>query len=680
MGENAPMIVSRSFFQRIPFIRISSLFLIGILINHYLQIDFYALGILLTLLLSILIFMWNNSQLSGIKIQNLLIILSILVCGMLYPNKINGKYLPTRLDQKDYFLAEICQRPLEKAKTYQSILWIQGRSYPKNEKVIVYFSKEKFDTTLKPGDQVILFAKPQEIKNMGNPFEFDYQSMMHNKGIDFSIYLSPGTYRKTGLRINRFRYLAEQARDKLVTLLAATKIENEECAVISALTLGYRAELDPETLNYFVNTGTIHVLSVSGLHVALIFLILSFLFSGMNKGKFGAILYPTLLLLFLWIYAFITGFSPPVQRSTVMFSFVIIGKVLRRPVTIYNSLLASALVLILLDPNVLFDIGFQLSYLSIFGIVLLQPPLESMIKVKNKSLKWAWTLLAVSMAAQLITFPLSILYFNQFPNMFWLSNYCAIPGTTILMWLTFGFFITSPIPFISGILAQIIQFTTNLMLLILKWISELPHAVIHGIVLSPIQTSIMYACLFACIIYGFSKNKTWLFGSLILLITLQISALYGKYELFNLKSIYVYNSKNSLIHLVNGRSNYIVCVGKYKATRQEINMIQNVCNHLKLQSPKFIELTKVDRFDAPDLRINDKTLRFLNCRINYSDQLKFTIQATDLMKFRRKNPELSKNEIVHEIPITRYASLNGKITYAINFTAHIKKAVCVFLE
>ena len=278
MGENHPMSVTKSFFQRIPFIRICSLFLAGILINHYLPIHYHWSGILLTLLISILIFLWHNSNYSGVKTQNLLIALSLLLSGIFYSNTPIDKH-STTFDQKDYFLAEVYQKPTEKANTYQSILWIQSKLLPKPEKVIAYFSKENFDTTLIAGDQLILFAQPREIKNMGNPFEFDYRAMMHNKGIDFSLYLTPGTYRETGIKINRLSYRAEQVRDKLIVMLAATKIEKEERAVISALTLGYRAEIDPETLDYFVNTGTIHVLSVSGLHVALIFFILSFLFS-----------------------------------------------------------------------------------------------------------------------------------------------------------------------------------------------------------------------------------------------------------------------------------------------------------------------------------------------------------------------------------------------------------------
>ncbi|MDO9614651.1 MAG: ComEC/Rec2 family competence protein, partial [Bacteroidota bacterium] len=594
------MPVTRSFFQRIPFIRITSLFLIGILINHYVQIELQWMGIAVTILLSILIFLWHNSNFSAVKTQNYLLSLCILLSGVFYPKKVIEKH-SSGFDQKDYYLAEICQKPAEKAKTYQSILLIQSRSLPKPEKVIAYFSKESFDTTLITGDQIILLARPQEIKNMGNPFEFDYRTMMHNKGIYYSLYLQPGTYYKTAKKISRFSYMAEQVRDKLVALLAATKLEKEERSVVSALTLGYRTELEPETRDYFASTGAMHVLAVSGLHVGLIYLIISSLLSEINRGKIGSVVYPATLIIFLWTYAFITGFSPSVQRATVMFSFVIVGNILRRPVNIYNSLSGSALVLILYNPDVIFEVGFQLSYLAVFGIVLLQPPMANMLQLKNKMLKWGWSLFTVSVAAQLATFPLGLFYFNQFPNFFWLSNFFVIPGATIIIWLAFSFFVLSPFPVIPGILAQIIQFVTSLMLDILKWISRLPHAVSEGIIYSHAQTWIIYGLIAAFVVYLFLKNKIWLFAGLMLLITFQISAIWTKYGLINQRIVYVYNSNNTLIHFINGRINYVLPISKLPVTEREMNMIQNVCVHLKIEKPTFLDQESMKNFESSDL-------------------------------------------------------------------------------
>jgi competence protein ComEC len=641
------MSAARNIFQKIPFIRITSLFLIGILLQYYLSFDLRATAITCTLFISVLIFMWRNSSFTTVKIQNVIIACGILISGLFYPGKVQERQLPA-FDRKDYFLAEVCQKPAEKANTFQTILLIQNRSLKKPEKIIAYFSKFEFDPTLKTGDQLIILARPQEIKNMGNPFEFDYQSMMKKKGIWFSVYLDKGSYLKTGGQINRMIYLAERMRDKLVSILAAAKIGKEERSVVAALTLGYRTELDPETTDYFASTGAMHVLAVSGLHVGLIYFILGFLLSPLKRTKIGTFFCPVGLLSFLWIYAFITGFSPSVQRATVMFSFIIIGSVIGRPVNIYNSLSASALVLLLLNPNIMFEVGFQLSYLAVFGIVLIQPKLAALIVVKSKYLKWGWDLFTVSLAAQLATFPLGLLYFNQFPNLFWLSNFFVIPGATLIIWVTFGFFVLSPIPFISGLLVQLVHYITYLMVGSLKLMSSLPNAVAEGIVINPLQTWILYGILLSAIIFLFSKNKRWLFVSLSLVAQLQIAAIGNKIGLINQKTIYVYNSRNTMIHLINGRTNYLLTTSTDTIPERDLQIAKRVKNHLRLNEPIILDTKTNNSFRTNDIDVNDDKIQFLNCLISYSNGPEFQFQGQKKLMLEIQNHGQSKKETLNK--------------------------------
>lgn len=609
----------RNFFQKIPFIRITSLFLIGILLNHFYTIEFHLLAVVVTILISVAILLWHNSNYTTIKLQNVLISLTIILSGIFYQTTI-VKNKPAAFDRKDYFLAEVCQQPTRKAKTYQSILKIQNNSMTKPEKVIAYFSNDQFDSTITTGDQLVVLAKPQEIRNMGNPFEFDYQAMMNKKGIWHSVYLPEGTYLKTNHRFNRVTYLAERLRDKLISKLSAAKLGKKERAVVEALTLGYRADLDRETIDYFASTGAMHVLAVSGLHVGLIYFILGFLLSGLKRFKQGNYITPVALILFLWSYAFITGFSPSVQRATVMFTFIIIGNILRRPVNIYNTLTASALILILLNPDVIFEVGFQLSYLAVFGIVLIQPKLAGFIEVKNKFLKSLWNLLTVSIAAQLATFPLGLLYFNQFPNFFWLSNFFVIPGATLIIWMTFAFFIFTPIPFVTELIAKFIQWTTSILLEILRILSELPYAVSEGIIIKQLDAFLILGILISILILGFSKRKIWLFYAMSLVIFLQISQLTTKYQLINQKVIFAYNSPNLMVHLINGRTNYLITNGLDKITETDQNIVQKVVNHLKLNDPVIINRHHSGEFNFSDLSGSHDTFQFLSCKIQYNKQ------------------------------------------------------------
>ncbi len=630
------MPVQRSFFQKIPFIRIFSLFLTGILIRHYFHIDVRLVAILLTILISGLLIFWHNSNFIGIKIQNQLLSAGIVICGIFYPND-SVRQLPS-FERKDYFLAEVCQKPAEKANSFQTILRIQNNSLTKPEKIIGYFSKANFDSTISTGDQLILLARPQEIRNSGNPFQIDYQSMMHRNDIWFSVYLKAGSYLKTGNQINRLGLKAELYRDKLISMLTAAITAKEERSVVSALTLGYRTEIDPETLDYFASTGAMHVLSVSGLHVALIYFILGFLLAFVKRGRFGIVFFSVVMILFLWIYAFITGFSPAVQRATVMFTFVIIGNGLRRQVNIYNSLTASAFFLLLLNPEVIFDIGFQLSYLAVFGIVLIQPALNDILEINNPILKWSWSLFTVSLAAQFITFPLGLFYFNQFPNLFWLSSFVVIPVTTAIIWMTLAFFICSPIHGLAMIIGAIIEKTTQIMLLSLKEMDALPYALTEGIVLSPVQVWILFACISAIVIFFATKNKTWLYATLVFFLLFQIVELHEKEKTLNQNFAYIYNTKNPMIHLVNGRNNYMITTDFNKLSRSEKKTFEKVADYLRLNPSQIISTEQLNDYEYDDLIIKKNRMLFTNSMIDRKNA-----NLIDLAIYRQgfqSNPEI----------------------------------------
>jgi len=606
-------------FQQVPFLRISGMFLIGIVVGQYSSRDIFWTPTLATILICSLIFFWHSHHYSLSKVQDYLIPMCILAFGMMYSNQNTSQEfnIPER---RDYFLAEVAQKPAEKANTYQTILNIQNPVVEKPQKIIAYLSKEQFDSDISIGDQLIILGKPQWIKNSGNPFEFDYESIVHKKGIYYSVYLPFGTYRKTGIHFNRIKYLPEKIRERLISILKNSSIKEQNLSVIQALTLGYRAELDQETIDYFASTGAMHVLAVSGLHVGLIYFILGYLFSGIKRTNTGRkYLFPTILITLLWSYAFLTGFSPSVQRATIMFTFIVIGESIRRPVNIYNSLSASALFLMLLNPEVIFEVGFQLSYLAVFGIVLIQPALAGIIEVRNKILRFMWDLFTVSIAAQLATFPLGLFYFNQFPNFFWLSNFVVIPAATILIWLTFGFFILSPFPFVAVICAQLIDWLTSVMLYLLKIISEIPHAVSEGIIIGQLQVWIIYSAIISLMLFWHSKRKQWLYSGLILLIFLQCNILISKFKLINQQAVYVYNAKNVMIHLINGRSNYLLTNDFDTLQQRDLQIVENVRNHLRLDSCKYIKMVKEKQYQFSDLTIRDGKVHYLNCMINLSE-------------------------------------------------------------
>lgn len=611
----------RNFFQKIPFLRITGLFMAGIFISRIPGINNHLLALLITSLLSLQLFWWYSGNFSLVQVQNLSITLLLVLSGVFYPEVKGSRTLP-EFAQNEYFLAELRQKPVEKAKSYQTILQVQNRRLKAPETVLAYFSKSSFDSTLNIGDQLVILAKPERIVNRNNPFEFDYQSFVNKNGIWFSVYLPEGTWLKTGRSVSRLTDISEHVRQQFLQVLSHQVRNKEERSVIEALTLGYRNELDRETKNYFASTGAMHVLAVSGLHVGLIYFILNILFSGIKSNKTGRTFYPVILLSTLWAYAFLTGFSPSVQRATVMFSFVIIGEAIRRPVSIFNSLSASALVLMLIHPEVIFEVGFQLSYLAVAGIVLIQPKLAALISVKNKILKAIWDLFTVSVAAQLATFPLGLFYFNQTSNLFWASNFIVIPAATALMWLTFLFFIFGFVPALSHLLALVLTWITHLMILSLKYLSELPYAVTDGIVITSLQTWLLYGILAALLAFFFSKQKQWLFVSLIVLLSFQILEIRNNMKLFDQQAVFVYNSPTRLIHLINGRKNYVITTRDDSLSAIDSEMVKRVQDHLKLDQPFVISAKSLAVNPTSDMCIVHNEIYFLNCRISLPENPK----------------------------------------------------------
>jgi competence protein ComEC len=662
------MPVARSFFQKIPFIRITSLFMIGILINHYFSLNMRMVATVLAILISTLILFWHNSNFASIQIQNIILSVSILLLGVFYPDQ-QIENNDRDFNRKDYFLAEVCQKPGEKAKTFQTIILIQNDKLTVPEKIVAYFSKVGFDSTITTGDQLIILTKPQKIKNAGNPFEFDYQTLLHQRNIWFSVYLANGTYLKTHRQTVNISNWAEKVRDRLVAMLAEALPDKEERSVVSALTLGYRTEIDQNTLDYFASTGAMHVLSVSGLHVALIFMILGFLLSFLKRGKIGPVVFSIVMISFLWIYAFISGFSPPVQRSTVMFTFVIIGNGIRRPVNIYNSLTTSALFLILLSPNVLFDVGFQLSYLAIFGIVLIQPALNNIFELTNPILNWTWSLFTVSVAAQLMTFPLGFFYFNQFPNLFWLSNFVVVPITTFIMWFGIAFFIFSPFHRLAMFVGWIIQKLTYVMLAALKAMDAQPLALTRGIVLTTAQLWILYGIIVVLLVYGFSKRKPWLFYGLFLIIALQCSVLETSFKLLDQKQIFVYNTRNTMIHLINGRNDYLITNGS-EISENDLKMTRKVMDHLKLHDPIILDKNKIQNFQSADLILKNNALQFLNSIIKFNEKSKF--QNADILSLQAQSKNINIS--------TGNPNFKGNEAYPINFRTKTEGAFLLKLK
>lgn len=563
------------------------------------------------------------------------------------------KAIPKSKDEKVHFLATVLELPTEKPNSYQCLLKIDccEQTDFNKQKILAYFEKDEKADSLLPGDQLALACQLRRIQSTNVPFAFDYQKYMAGQNIYFSAYVPAKNYDLIGTNQKSILINAERFRTLLIRRLKKYVPNQESAQIISALTLGYRKELSTETKTYFASTGAMHVLAVSGLHVGMIYLFLTSILAFLKRKKTGRVIYFALVAGFLWGYALLTGFSPSVQRATVMFCFLLVGSSLRRPASIYSSIAASAFLLLLVNPKLIAEPGFQLSYAAVVSIVFFYPRLGKLLSPKTIVLSKLWQLFCVSLAAQIGTFALSIFYFHQFPVYFWLSNLVVIPAAYFILAFTFLFFITSFSStlsvFIGGILSAITWGTTEA----LRFIDRLPFSLIENLSISLSQLLILLAILVVTAFFMKMKRPVFFLLTGIFILLFLAVGLVEKANHFNQKKI-IYYQRDQELHLINGRKNYLI----YQHQRPENKLqIKNTIRELKLAPPIYICLDSCQQFFSEDLFIEKQNIQFLDQTFQY-DECKENQQ-----QMIRQNAKKSRFPVFSDLDLTQKAKINSAL-------------------
>lgn len=306
-------------------------------------------------------------------------------------------------------------------------------------KLLVNIKKDSTSQPLQIDNQILIKGSIQELYPPLNPHQFNYKSYLNRHDIYGQVYADSDNLNIENTKAHSIYGYANSIRQTIISRLEHYNFRPNELAIIKALLLGQRQDISDELRQQYINAGAIHILAISGLHIGIILIILNFLFGFLNRFKYGNFIKSSAIVILLWSFAVVAGLSPSVMRAVTMFSVVAIGMNLKRPHNIYNTLAISAFIILLFKPLFIFEIGFQLSYLAVIGIVAIQPLLFRVIKTKYWLPNKVGELLTVSIAAQIGVLPLSLYYFHQFPGLFFLSNIIVIPILGIV--LGFGFFI-----------------------------------------------------------------------------------------------------------------------------------------------------------------------------------------------------------------------------------------------
>lgn len=390
--------------------------------------------------------------------------------------------------------------------------------------------KDKLARNLYYGDELLIPANYQSVDPPYNPAEFNFKQYLANQNIHYQMFLSQHQYyvvsKNKGSGLISYSL---KLRQRLVEKFKRHIHNPEAVAVASTLILGYKADLSNDVLQAYSKTGTIHVLSVSGAHVAILFLVLDFMLGFLNRFRYGKTIKTVLVILIIWYYSLLTGFPPAVCRSAVMISMIIIGKTYSRYNTL-NILALSAFCLLLYNPYFILDVGFQLSYLAVAGLVIFQPIVYKWININNKWLDKIWAACSISIAAQLITFPLSAFYFHQFPVYFLISNLFIIVPSELIMIVGLTYLVMPDITFVSSIFGWILEQLILLMDRVLATIEHFPYSSINKIWITPIEYLLLYIIIIA-VFYFLYDRKIWpLRLSLICMLLFALSISYKRWN------------------------------------------------------------------------------------------------------------------------------------------------------
>lgn len=410
-------------------------------------------------------------------------------------------------------------------------------------RLLVYFSKDSLLPDIGYGQQVILDKKLQPINNSGNPGAFNYKRYAAFQLLYHQVFLKQEEWIVTPkFSGSYFRDYLFKTRDYLLSVLKKyIGNDNNELGIAQALLIGYKEDLDKDLVQAYSNTGVVHIIAISGLHLGLIYAVLLWIFNHIPGFKNSRHAKAILLIACLWLFALLTGGSASVLRSAVMFTVIIAGKYYFRLSSVYNSLAASAFILLCYNPYFLWDVGFQLSYCAVIGIIAFQQFIYRKWFPPNWLARQLWSMVSITLAAQVGTFPVCIYYFHQFPSYFLFTNLVAVPLSTIILFGEIFLVIAAPFEMPAEYAGRAIGCLIEMLNRVILFFNGIPYSVIDFIYANVYTTWILYALVFCSMAWWMNRQKRMLKGCLVALAFLIALYGYAFIQLQQQKKIIIYN-------------------------------------------------------------------------------------------------------------------------------------------
>lgn len=553
-------------FKSIPFLKILFPYIIGIICS----LHFRPLQHLHLLFLSIA-FVWviafivqaqntlknNYTKTVYIIFTNILLFILAYEACFLYSAKNNHNHYSHFVDSHSQnFIVTISDIPvvtqnfiklpvqvncIEKSNTWH---YTEGNT-------IIYLKKDSL-LHLNIGNSILVNSKFSFVNEPKNPNEFNYKAFLESKNIFHTVYSKSKNIfivSKTNSH-DEILQLGVKIKSHLVSVLRNSNLSQQAFSICSALLVGYDDEIDSNVMQSFSHSGTLHILSVSGMHTGVLYGILMLVFSVFDKYDRYKKTKFCVVFISLIMFVLVTGLSPSVLRASLMLILVLFGKTFYKQGNSYNTLLLSAFLLLLYNPYLIIDVGFLLSYMAVFGIMYFYPLLNKIYIFENKLIQWLWTSVLISTAATLFTLPISLYFFHQFPIWFALSNLIIIPISMMIMLGAAIFLIIYKIAFINHLVVYVINSATTIMISLAKITDNPDYGFIDSIPFSEIDLVFMSLSIIFCFIIISNKQYKHVLMLFLTIVFWLSTSIYSNYNQQHQKELVVFHIKKKSVFAI----------------------------------------------------------------------------------------------------------------------------------
>ena len=475
-------------FGEAPLLRLAVCLMAGIVIGNNVEAGHWLLPVLAGAVVLALL-LWKKALLQSVAIAVCFVLL-----GWLLTARQKESLRVQWPEEEVKYEAVVLSEPQKKPKTMAvDIMLVKS-----GQKLKGYFYKDERSRGLRIGDGLSIQSRIRENSNWHRG-AFDYRRYLEIHGFTGSTFVSSWKWQKVrvsleGLsRLERTKLYFLRLRTRLLKRLAVDESSGDQYAVVAAMALGDKSALTKELKEVYAVTGASHVLALSGLHLGIIYTLLSLLIIGRRWQMVSQML----IVLCIWAFVFLVGMSTSVVRSATMLTVYALLSLGYRDKMTVNTLAFTAIVMLMVHPLSLYDVGFQMSFMAVLAILVFMPLLEGLFPTEylltHQSVRWLWSMVAVSVSAQIGVAPLIAYYFGRFSTFFLLTNFIVIPAATLILWL-------SPVVLLFPSLAYLLLYIVKCLNTVLGQMAAWPGASIEALHPTVLQTVMIYVVIL-CITY-----------------------------------------------------------------------------------------------------------------------------------------------------------------------------------